>query len=668
MPKYRITGPDGGTYEVNAPEGATEQDVLGYAQANYKPAAAQKPAAAAPTPNDDISKLQRAQDQAYAGTGTDQYGRQTGTDFSDVRASIGGGRELGRPAPAQPSAGDVADDMGWYEKYRAGLGKSMVDTYQGAKQLGVELVRGTFGSRPGLTVPENSISRWADRKGVDLRGEEAERRRLDTGLMNSGAGLFGNAVGTVAQVFTPGAALRGTALGRAFMPSTLRGNALQGLAMGALQPVANEGERAQNAGMGFAAGGAGAAIPKAGSALLRLAGGTVGRPTLSGAEQRAAQILRGEASSLQQLMQPAPSAVPGVQRTLAEETLDPGIARLERQVRGQSNIFQPQDTANNAARVKLLETFAGDDSTLRAAQAQRTNTAKPLLGQAYLDKGVDTAPIRSFVDQAVSDNATRPSVQSAVLDVKNALDKAGDDVHSLYGVRKYIGDLLSGKAGGDKTYAKAASAELKQIQEVLDQQIAAKSPAFAQYLDAFRSGSKPINRMQVGQKLLDSGSGGAVLDPHTGLQVLTPASFSKKARDLDAVAAKATGFAKAKAADSLLPEDIVAIRAVQDDLQRQSFRATAGSGGNSMTAERLALQDKIGSRLAGKLPIVGGLVDAMNTLGNQRVNTQLARMIAEPAYARAVLSKLSKSDRAVVTKALIQLGGKSGSSVPALAE
>lgn len=39
MPKYRITAPDGQTYEVTAPEGASEQDVLAYAQANYQRAA-----------------------------------------------------------------------------------------------------------------------------------------------------------------------------------------------------------------------------------------------------------------------------------------------------------------------------------------------------------------------------------------------------------------------------------------------------------------------------------------------------------------------------------------------------------------------------------------------------------------------------------------------------
>jgi hypothetical protein len=43
MAKYRITAPDGQSYEVNAPEGATEQDAMAYVQKNlYKPKAAEK--------------------------------------------------------------------------------------------------------------------------------------------------------------------------------------------------------------------------------------------------------------------------------------------------------------------------------------------------------------------------------------------------------------------------------------------------------------------------------------------------------------------------------------------------------------------------------------------------------------------------------------------------
>lgn len=45
MAKYKITGPDGKTYEVNAPDGASQQDVLAYAQRSFQaaPAARSKP-------------------------------------------------------------------------------------------------------------------------------------------------------------------------------------------------------------------------------------------------------------------------------------------------------------------------------------------------------------------------------------------------------------------------------------------------------------------------------------------------------------------------------------------------------------------------------------------------------------------------------------------------
>lgn len=644
MPIKRVEFPDGSIKRIEVPEGATNDQILAFVQSQYKP-----------------------QEQPW------QPKRRT---VEDLRAEA---------LPHDPTEG-----QGFYKNYLAGLGKSLVDTKDGLVQAGTDAARyfaeqnpilvgdapltlgGIFSPKPqqglrGLIGgKDDTVAGRLRARVAEQQAHQAERRRRDEPLTDTKGGMLGNVVGTVAQIAGPALPMRGTALASAALPRTIAGNATQGAAYGAVQPVAEEGERQQNIVVGGALGGTGAAAPKALGALGRMVGGVVGRPTLTGAERRAAELVRGETSDLAALMKPQPSAIPGVQRTLAEETLDPGIARLERNMRGQSNVFQPIDVANNAARVKALEGFAGDEAALRAAKKARSQQSMPLLGQAYLDKGVDVATVRSFVDSVAEKNATRPSVQSAILDVKSALEKAGDDVHSLYGVRKYIGDLLGGKAGADKSYARAATKELKEIQEVLDEQIAAKSPAFSQYLAAFRSGSKPINRMEVGQKLMQSG--GAVLDPQTGLQVLTPAQFSKGARDLDAVAAQATGFKKAVAADILEPDDIAVIKAIQDDLQRQAFRTSAGSAGNSQTAERLMLQDKLGSRLAGKIPVVGGFVEALNTLGNQRVNAQLAQMMADPAYARKVLSAMNKSDRAVVVNALVQLGGRTGASVPALSE
>lgn len=50
MPRFEITGPDGGRYEVNAPDGASEQDVMSYVQKNM---AGQSTPAPQSTPNSE---------------------------------------------------------------------------------------------------------------------------------------------------------------------------------------------------------------------------------------------------------------------------------------------------------------------------------------------------------------------------------------------------------------------------------------------------------------------------------------------------------------------------------------------------------------------------------------------------------------------------------------
>jgi len=80
-------------------------------------------------------------------------------------------------------------------------------------------------------------------------------------------------------------------------------------------------------------------------------------------------------------------------------------------------------------------------------------------------------------------------------DVAQSLDAGVDTVASRYGTRQYIGDLMSGKAGSDKSYARAASRQLMQAKEALDKQLRAASPEFGQYLDEYVARSRPINRM-----------------------------------------------------------------------------------------------------------------------------------------------------------------------------
>lgn len=539
-----------------------------------------------------------------------------------------------------------------YDTFTAGMGRSLNQTWDGLRQVGSAAVD---------QIPGVDLTDYRRR----VQSEIDESRREDAPLLDSGWGQAGNVVGAGLQLLTPGALAKSGLAARALLPTTISGNALQGALLGTLQPTATGESRAQNALIGGAAGGAAAGAFKAGGAAFSGVRSLMS-PT-SRTDGAAARALIGEAADPAALQTVAPSAVPGVRRSLAEESLDPGIARLERTMRSTASTeFDAIDRANNAARVGALRSFGGDDAMLAAAKQERSDVTTPLLDQAMTEGGVDVAPVRDLLEKKLAASASRPSVQSAIQDVQKSLDGAGDDVFSLYGTRKYIDDLLSGKAGGDKSYAKAASAELMQIKNKLDHQIGQASPAFMSYLDKYRELSVPIDRTKLGQSLMDKG--GAVKDATTGLTTLTPAQFSQASKNLDAVAAKATGFKKAKATEILRGSDVASIKAIGDDLERQYFRSTAGSGPGSPTASYLATEGRVaakaGKALAGRIPLVGSYAEDFITMLDRTRNDQLkeriAYLVANPEEARRVIAGLPEARREPVQRLLTELGGTTG--------
>jgi hypothetical protein len=173
MAKYRITGPDGGTYEVNAPDTATEAEVMAYAQQNYKP----KP-------------------------------------------------------KMEPLKADPTEGMSGVDKFRAGMGKAMVDLGRGAGQL----------------------------VGLVSRDDVAESRKRDAALMDTGAGMAGNLAGNVAML-APTAMIPGA--------NTVAGAGVVGGVAGMLQPSTSTRETLTNVGLGAAGGAAGQAIANKVPGLLQ---------------------------------------------------------------------------------------------------------------------------------------------------------------------------------------------------------------------------------------------------------------------------------------------------------------------------------------------------------------------------------------------------------------
>lgn len=609
--------------------------------------------------------------------------------------SYGGGDPLeieivgGNPQrPVEQPAYRATDDMSGMERFRAGLGKSMVDTGKGAQQFLADMPslpfsavsQGVLGVLKGEGFTQGMVNGLAamGRERQALRDETAERRELDRDLTSTGAGMSGNVIGTVAQMLGPGIAARGTLAAPALLPATIRGNALQGAAIGALQPNTGDQDRGVNMLLGGVGGAAGAGLVKLAGATASGLKSILGRTGLSGTDRRAAEILAGEATNPQALTYQQ-SAVPGVRLTLGEATQDPGLMALENAMRAQRRgAFEGIDQSNNAARVAQLDRIAGTDAEMAAAVAARDAASSGLRDAAFRE-GEATAqaawersalmpgssrdalrPLREMVSSISAQNASRPSVQSAVRDVERALENAGDSVASLYNVRHYVGDLLDGKAGGDKGYAKAASRELMQIRDALDEQLAQRAPSFPEYLQVYRKASQPINRMEVGREVLQKATGD--VPNRLGDPVLTPRGVFRATSDLDEIAAKATDFKKAKASEILTPDDIATLHAIQQDMIRQSSRQGSGVAG-SQTFERTSIGERAAlNSMASKLPVVGKFLEYFEARANAQLQERLAFLMANPQEARRVLAALPEKDRKLVMSMFAHLTMSTGRS------
>lgn len=697
MPKYRITGPDGGTYEINAPEGATEAQVLEFAKQNYGGAKPRQRVTAEEAR--DPSKISA---ERYRAAGIDPPGRADGSSGS------------------------------WYGDYLAGVGRSLVDTGRGAAQYVVDATAGRGTPTSGLDAAAGLVGMIpgvrdaAARQSDKMRAEEAERRRLLPSFTENPSFTAGNVVGTLGQLVVPGAAARGTAAVPALLPTTVRGNALQGALLGATQPVAAEGERTVNTGVGGFAGALGAGIPRAATGGINALRSVLGGQTLSGAERAAGQQIADVAADRAAIMAAQPSQVPGVVRTLGEETQDAGIAGLENMLRGRvPGQFGPIDLANNAARVRALQSIAGTDADMAAADAARdqaTGTLRdtafregqdyarmsglmqdlerarlmlqaqdvaalnmanaplravggaapfPVMTQQQIEQQVagvsrtDLSPLVGRLRDISSSNSGNPAVQSTLDRVDSALGDARNSVSGLYNVRKYIDALLTGKAGNETTAARSATSELMAMKEAIDSEIASRAPTFTDYLGAYRAMSQPINRMEMGRELLNRGSG--PIPDVLGNEALQPGRLFNATNDLDGLAARATGFSKAKAEDILTAQDLSLIRSIQDDMQRISAR-----GSSPMVGSRTDANQELGRQAArgalNSLPVVGRFSDFLEQRASAQVQEKLAYLVANPAEARRVLAALPDKDKATLNRALLQLSARAGVAAPTLAE
>lgn len=213
MPQFIVTSPDGKKFRINAPDGATQEQALAYAQQQFSQST---PAATKP----------------------------------DLKASNPGEYDPSSAAYQAKYGPTSASTFG--ENFTAGVGKSLVDTGRGLWQLGAMAADAVAPRAPTMSQlisGEDPSRAAAAQRAVD------ESARLDAPLMQTGGGITGNIAGQVAQFSVPAGYL---ARGGSLAARIGRGAAF-GAAVANTQPVTSDQTRLGNTALGGIGGAAGEA-------------------------------------------------------------------------------------------------------------------------------------------------------------------------------------------------------------------------------------------------------------------------------------------------------------------------------------------------------------------------------------------------------------------------
>jgi hypothetical protein len=246
MAKYRITAPDGNSYEITAPDDATQDQVLAYAQANYQGASQPSQPAAPQSQADPLAAYTRA------AQGTGSINAPSGSASSDAFAEI---NARNRAMAADPA-------------YRAQQAQNDAFRRQSA-----------FGHLPG---PVQALAGAGSRVeaaalgagqmlGLAGANDVADFRQRERAMEGSGAATAGKIGGDVAMLATPGSAIsKLPGLG-----TRVLANAGLGAGYGALAPVGEGESRAVNTGIGAGVGALGQGLGEGLGALGRAAAARV---------------------------------------------------------------------------------------------------------------------------------------------------------------------------------------------------------------------------------------------------------------------------------------------------------------------------------------------------------------------------------------------------------
>jgi len=326
--------------------------------------------------------------------------------------------------PAESEYASPIEGMSQMEKFVAGIGAGM--------------------KRPALAVGQltPAVSQ------ADIN----EYERLNAPLMGTTAGKVGSFVGEAATLLPFAMAA----------PATIPGAAAGGALVGGLSTPGGLKERATGAAIGGVAGPAaeiGGRVARGVSQFAR----SVAEPLLPRGPERIAartiQRMATDPTAVTRGMQYQPG-IPGYQPSLAEATLDPGIAQLQRGLPEPGGLALAEEANINAA-VRGIQDIAQTPQQLEAAISARSKAATPLYTAARKSQTpVDTTRTVNLIDRLSKANPSTLGPKLKNIRESLFIQYAPEDrARDAY---KVLNDALAGRNA-----AAPGSSEIKTVRTIV---------------------------------------------------------------------------------------------------------------------------------------------------------------------------------------------------------
>ena len=588
MPTYSIAAPDGNTYKIEGPAGASQDQVV-------SEVLKQHPTAGKP-PEKGNMYTQSAEDIQYSPEGI------------PLNTSSYGSAPTGATKSAQQA---LTSTVSLPINVATGIAKSPAALMQAYDKL-------IGGGKTGDNMV-NAINQME-------KGTQAQM-----GGVGSAVNQVGSAVGQAAPYM---------GMGTTGMIPSFAQKVSQGIGMGALSgaltpeetnlsPEEFKNAKAQNVGIQSTLGGA---FPIVGQVLKTgyNAGKALVEPLYTGGREaiigRALREYAGnEAEKAVANLKAAKELVSGSMPTVGEAAGVPSLAAAQRAATAVSqeaaNSMAARQVAQNEARVASLRNLAGTEGERAALNLARENAAEDLYKSAFSKKMALTPELTKEVNQLVQTPAIKDAMKQAQVNAKNLgidINNPKGSIQGLHQTKLAIDDAIERLKKPDMSTAEKnkmaglVAAKNRLVGFLENDQI---SPEYKVARETYAAMSKPINEMDFIQNIANK-----VVNPLN--EKMYAGKFAQNLENLNP--------------NVVSPEKASALEAIKQDLARSQFAENAGRGVGSDTIQKLAYGNMLNQinlpnllRRRGLAETAGNLLARASDVVYGKANKDLANQFAQ---------------------------------------